>query len=97
MVATPPDTLPEFTTQESDEELSQCIVNLKKPYRDANHHLPTAKPPNPIQPLEHVLFDPLAEDSTPRVNKEKSAENQAKETTPAMTRKAKKEFPTTLK
>jgi len=74
-------------TEQSDQDLSQCMVNLKiKP--NINKHLEKPTAPFPFQPLEYVQYDPiLAKQATPRVNKDKSAENQAKKTTPAMTRK----------
>ena len=95
IIPTPPDCSPEITEEpETEEELSQPVVNLK---RDVNKHLPTQKPLYPIQPLEPVTYDPLPQSNTPKVNKQNSAENLAKNNTPIMTRKKKKTYPTTIK
>jgi len=92
-VPTPPQ-----PTQESEEELSQPVVNLKP--KQINLHLPSATPGHGYDPLDYVLYEKQEKITVSTINKNKSAENMAKQTTPAQTRqktKMKATSPMTLK
>ena len=98
MITSPPDILLDDLTQESDEELSQPVVSLHRP--TINQHLQNIRPDSPYTPLDYVTYEKPDEITPTKIDKSKTAENLAKQTTPATTRqqtKIKHTPPTTLK